>query len=138
MVVGLAHSLSALVRIKNGHRILFEMFHFVEINECLSFPCKNGGTCINQLDGFLCFCPTTYRGRLCETRKILKKFVTNLLCRAEPHNSFLCNQPQTTVRALYKIAVLLSRWRIQHFFAAKCPIYGISWVHFAHLLRTRL
>lgn len=41
----------------------------VDINECLSAPCLNAGTCIDEVNGFTCFCRADYRGVLCESRK---------------------------------------------------------------------
>lgn len=29
----------------------------IEVNECLSQPCQNGGSCIDELDSFSCQCP---------------------------------------------------------------------------------
>ena len=29
----------------------------IEVNECLSQPCQNGGSCIDELDSFSCRCP---------------------------------------------------------------------------------
>ena len=45
----------------------------VNIDECLSGPCLNGGRCIDKNNSFHCVCPTATRGRLCEEGK------TNLL-----------------------------------------------------------
>jgi cysteine-rich repeat protein len=36
------------------------------IDECLSNPCLNGATCIDEDGGYTCFCPKDYRGSLCE------------------------------------------------------------------------
>ena len=38
-----------------------------EINECASYPCKNGGTCFDLRDGFTCSCTQDWTGHLCET-----------------------------------------------------------------------
>jgi cysteine-rich repeat protein len=40
--------------------------HCVEIDECSSLPCQNGGTCINEVDRYTCFCTSNYQGDLCE------------------------------------------------------------------------
>ncbi|XP_070565175.1 fibropellin-1-like [Ptychodera flava] len=37
----------------------------VEINECLSNPCKNGATCKDDKDSFTCDCPPGYEGETC-------------------------------------------------------------------------
>ncbi|XP_048341641.1 protein jagged-2 isoform X2 [Sphaerodactylus townsendi] len=36
------------------------------INDCLGKPCKNGGTCIDEVDSFRCFCQNGWEGELCE------------------------------------------------------------------------
>ncbi|XP_060568817.1 delta-like protein 4 [Ruditapes philippinarum] len=40
-----------------------------EIYECSSSPCKNGGTCIDKVNGFSCTCPPRLYGTYCETGK---------------------------------------------------------------------
>ncbi|XP_062510209.1 uncharacterized protein LOC134186269 [Corticium candelabrum] len=39
----------------------------IEVNECISSPCQNGATCIDEVDGYRCFCSAGYHGILCET-----------------------------------------------------------------------
>ena len=34
----------------------------IEVNECLSQPCQNGGSCIDELDSFSCRCPLGITG----------------------------------------------------------------------------
>jgi len=36
------------------------------VNECGSNPCRNGGTCVDQYNGFLCQCIAGWQGALCE------------------------------------------------------------------------
>ena len=37
-----------------------------EVDECQSNPCKNGATCIDDLDGYKCQCRNGYTGLDCE------------------------------------------------------------------------
>lgn len=34
----------------------------IEINECQSHPCQNGGTCIDLVGHYICSCPPGTRG----------------------------------------------------------------------------
>ena len=38
----------------------------LDINECESSPCQNGGTCLDGIDVYICSCPVGYRGKVCE------------------------------------------------------------------------
>ncbi|XP_006851610.1 PREDICTED: coagulation factor VII [Chrysochloris asiatica] len=38
-------------------------------NQCASDPCQNGGSCEDQLQSYICFCPQGFEGRNCETNK---------------------------------------------------------------------
>lgn len=38
----------------------------VDKNECLYFPCRNGGTCVNREPGYRCHCPEGFWGENCE------------------------------------------------------------------------
>ncbi|MBN3286704.1 SNED1 protein, partial [Polyodon spathula] len=38
----------------------------IDVNECSSQPCQNGGTCIDGQNSFTCLCPSGYKGPVCE------------------------------------------------------------------------
>ena len=38
----------------------------LETNECLSAPCHNGGTCVDNRSSFYCLCQPDYSGLFCE------------------------------------------------------------------------
>ena len=37
-----------------------------DMNECASSPCKNGGTCVDGINGYDCGCHLGYTGTQCE------------------------------------------------------------------------
>ena len=39
---------------------------YVELNECESFPCSNGGTCVDQIGGYHCICVAGYNYTHCQ------------------------------------------------------------------------
>ena len=44
-------------------------FILLDIDECDSVPCQNGGTCIDSINEFTCDCIPGYTGIYCETGK---------------------------------------------------------------------
>lgn len=41
----------------------------VDINDCESNPCRNGGTCIDGINSYKCICSDGWEGTYCETSK---------------------------------------------------------------------
>ncbi|XP_028924279.1 sushi, nidogen and EGF-like domain-containing protein 1 isoform X2 [Ornithorhynchus anatinus] len=39
----------------------------LDVNECVSHPCQNGGTCTHGINSFSCRCPAGFKGPICET-----------------------------------------------------------------------
>ena len=39
----------------------------VDIDECATSPCQNGGSCTDQVNGYTCNCVAGYDGTDCET-----------------------------------------------------------------------
>ena len=42
-------------------------FLFSDVDECASWPCVNGGTCIDGVAEYTCYCTSGYTGNDCET-----------------------------------------------------------------------
>ena len=41
--------------------------YVVDVDECVSSPCQNGGNCTDGVNGYTCFCAKGYTGNNCET-----------------------------------------------------------------------
>ncbi|XP_033104226.1 low-density lipoprotein receptor-related protein 4-like isoform X2 [Anneissia japonica] len=42
------------------------LYIFTRINFCISDPCQNGATCVNEVAGYECVCKLGYTGKYCE------------------------------------------------------------------------
>ena len=49
---------------KKGVRTITD--HFVDVDECASSPCQNGGTCTDDVNGYKCVCVEGYTDDNCE------------------------------------------------------------------------
>ena len=52
------------------YEIFFDLsisnFYFIFLDECdVSSPCENGGTCLGEIDGFICNCTNQWFGDTC-------------------------------------------------------------------------
>ena len=43
------------------------LWFFLDIDECATIPCQNGGSCTDQVNGYTCNCVDGYYGNDCET-----------------------------------------------------------------------
>ncbi|XP_078597376.1 uncharacterized protein LOC144873691 [Branchiostoma floridae x Branchiostoma japonicum] len=50
----------------------------IDIDECQSNPCQNGGTCINMENAYRCQCPEQYKGKNCDTERNCYSFPCHL------------------------------------------------------------
>ena len=48
------------------------IFCFLDIDECTSNPCRNGGECEDAVNKYTCKCAAGYTGSRCETSKCIK------------------------------------------------------------------
>ena len=54
-----------------------------DVDECASAPCQNGGTCIDQVNGYLCHCEPGFTDLQCQKgmnkcMSILRKSISSL------------------------------------------------------------
>lgn len=50
------------------------MCALLDLDECASSPCAQGGTCIDREDGFECVCPPQWEGRTCQIGEIFNNY----------------------------------------------------------------
>ena len=51
-----------------------------DIDDCASSPCRNNGTCKDDLGDFICSCPPRYKGKTCASSKLLSSSLSFLFC----------------------------------------------------------
>ena len=47
--------------------VSFWQFHCLDTDDCAPMPCRNGGSCTEQVNGYACNCVDGYEGTNCET-----------------------------------------------------------------------
>ena len=63
-----ADAASPLICDINHSIILHFFFYFTtDVDDCASHPCKNDGTCTDQVNGFNCSCAPGFNGAKCGT-----------------------------------------------------------------------
>ncbi|XP_045444757.1 coagulation factor VII isoform X2 [Pipistrellus kuhlii] len=56
---------------RNTERLTQFWTSYNDGDQCASSPCQNGGSCEDQLQSYICFCPEGFEGRNCETSCLL-------------------------------------------------------------------
>ena len=54
-----------------GEVTVILIFCRIDIDECSSNPCLNGGSCTDQVNGYVCSCQPGYAGAQCQTSKLV-------------------------------------------------------------------
>ena len=45
------------------------LYKFVDVDECASGPCSNGGQCVNDVKQYFCLCQADWTGLNCDRSK---------------------------------------------------------------------
>ena len=54
------------IRCRNLKAFDWKCFEIIDINECASNPCKNGGTCYDGINSYTCTCRSGWEGQNCD------------------------------------------------------------------------
>lgn len=61
---------------------------YTDIDDCLTDPCENNGTCTDLVNDYQCGCVTGFNGRTCENSKPFKYvLITNQSCNYKKKNN---------------------------------------------------
>ena len=44
--------------------------YFSDIDDCATWPCQNGGTCVDEVNGYTCVCAVGFEGPDCAIGKL--------------------------------------------------------------------
>lgn len=56
--------------VKHSRYNTVQIFMTTDTDECVSAPCQNGGTCVDQVNSYRCQCEAGYTGPECLTGKV--------------------------------------------------------------------
>ena len=103
----------------DASRVLFPT-HLIDLDECQSEPCHNGGTCLDREAGFECLCKPGWEGIFCE------KDTNECLSQPCMHDSTCVNLPEGYVcrcdEGWTGKACDLSQWRVYYNSFGLCSI----------------
>lgn len=46
----------------------------LDIDDCETNPCQNGGICVDQVNAFVCICISGWTGTICDSSKLEPSF----------------------------------------------------------------
>ena len=49
--------------------LIYYVHYVVDVDECVSSPCQNGGNCTDAVNGYTCVCVEGYTSNNCETSR---------------------------------------------------------------------
>ena len=102
---------------------------FLDIDECSSDPCMNGGTCTDGVNSYSCACAPGYSGEdcdigMCYITKILFTLyvlVGNMVCRTNISNRLCLNISVVSIR----IICIVIHWTLSNII--QLPIKHVLW-----------
>ena len=75
--------------------VVFRICVVLDINECDSSPCQNGGSCGDEVNKFSCTCAVGFEGATCQTGR---SFTFRFHRQIYFSSNILCGEPLSTIR----------------------------------------
>ena len=63
------HAIQLISSLLSNHCLTIISTSFLDIDECASKPCLNGGKCVDGINSFTCKCAAGFMGKNCEKSK---------------------------------------------------------------------
>ena len=76
--------------IKTSSRLWWVDIVFTANNQCASSPCLNNSTCLNTVTGYICSCPTEWKGIRCQLSTAECKYCVNARSCTHRNNNYVC------------------------------------------------
>lgn len=77
----------------------FVLLCLTDKDECMYFPCKHGGTCVNNDGSYRCICPPGFTGPTCD----LGKFYQSSNCQTVVYVQLYCNICKWTAISVFHL-----------------------------------
>lgn len=96
----------------------FVLLFLTDKDECMYFPCKHGGTCVNNDGSYRCICPPGFTGPTCDLGNFTNLQIVKLVCMYSCTVIYVNEQPY--LFSIYDVRSVI--WKHWSFF------FLISWI----------
>ena len=62
--------------------LLTTSFHSIDIDDCVSNACENGGSCVDGINGYTWNCKDGFTGEKCQTGELINNVVSDFVGKA--------------------------------------------------------
>ena len=103
-------------------RVMFTttlLLYHLDINECESSPCQNGGACTDHVNRFTCACAAGYEGTRCQTSKWTANITLFLCMHRRPEGGKLRQLPPPSLEFENDDVIMLCLCKIPYNFRSR-------------------